>query len=79
MVVANEKRCWRDMNTKLFCIAEIRRFENNSSQEPPITAVLNFSMYSLLRVSLFFEQKRRVFLHTMSRGENTCCPTHTNF
>ena len=25
-------------------------FENNSSQEPPITAVLNFSMYSLLSV-----------------------------
>ena len=24
-----------------------RRFENNSSQEPPITAVLNFSMYLL--------------------------------
>ena len=27
-------------------------FENNSSQEPPITAVLNFSMYSLLSVYL---------------------------
>lgn len=25
-------------------------FKNNSSQEPPITAVLNFSMYSLLSV-----------------------------
>ena len=28
-------------------------FENNSSQEPPITAVLNFSMYSLLSVYYF--------------------------
>ena len=41
-------------------------FENNSSQEPPITAVLNFSMYSLLSVyetadfqSNYFSKKRK--------------------
>ena len=40
-------------------------FENNSSQEPPITAVLNFSMYPLLSVYFVlmcvFDDFRKVF------------------
>ena len=41
---------------KIYChgLKTFRRgLENNSSQEPPITAVLNFSMYPLLSVYLY--------------------------
>ncbi len=41
-------------------------FENNSSQEPPITAVLNFSMYSLLSVYI-----QRIMI--VGKGKNMRC------